>query len=333
MTSSTIWPKEGDRRISAAVYTDEDIYKRELQEIFYGPNWNYVGLACEVPNPGDFIQTTLGEMPIIVSRDRKGVIRAFINRCPHRGATLCQKRSGNNKTFTCPYHEWRFNLEGRLVGVPFSNGIDGKGGMSSTFDPSKHGLTQLYVTEKNGVIFATTKENTPSLEEYLGPKIQYYFDRVCDGRKLKVIGKLRHIVNANWKLQIENVKDSVHAAILHSFFTAFGIWRSDQETHVITDGDHKNSVLVSTASFNKDKTLPVETKLKSSDFSLNDPRLVKHEKEFSEGTGAVMTIWPNLIFLQQLNCLVMRHVRPDGPSRCIKTWTFFLLRGRYPHTT
>src|SRR5262249_12307323 len=136
------------------------------------------------------------------------------------------------------------------------------------------------------------------------------------------IGKFRHRIRANWKLQVENVKDTIHAAILHAFFTTFGIWRGDQETNIHTDATGRHSVLVSTASF-KHASGTHAREASANRGGLRDSRLVDFQKEFEQGTGAIMTLWPNLIVLQQLNCLAMRHVQPVGPDTCIKTWTFF----------
>ncbi|WP_377160658.1 aromatic ring-hydroxylating oxygenase subunit alpha [Pseudoalteromonas fenneropenaei] len=321
MNQAYQWPEAGERRLPRFIYTDEAIFAREMERIFFADSWNYVALSCELPNPGDYILSSIGNVGVVVSRDRKGEVRVFVNRCPHRGARLCERRKGNNKLFTCPYHEWSFNLEGRLVGVPLSRGVDGKGGMSEQFDPSAHHLQQLHVAQRHGVIFASFSNTIAPLTDYFGPKILKYFDRVCDGRPLKVIGKHKHVVYGNWKLQIENVKDTVHAAILHAFFTLFGIWRSDQKTQIVVEANGRHSVLASTATFTKQEGSSSTTA--NGEFQLADERLIAHSPEFQEATGAVMTLWPNLIFLQQLNCLVMRHVEPVNSNSCIKTWTFF----------
>ncbi|MEZ6938728.1 Rieske 2Fe-2S domain-containing protein [Aeromonas sp. S12(2024)] len=312
------WPKEGTRRIPSEVYTSDSVYSQEIEYIFQGNTWNYVGLAAEVANPGDYIQTYIGETPVVVVRDREGAINVLVNRCPHRGAKVCHNQHGNVKLFVCPYHEWAFNLQGELRGMPFKNGIDGKGGMSASFNPDEHGMQRLNVTVRHGVIFASHSFDLPPFEEYLDPTMLAYFDRVCDGRELKVIGKMRHRINCNWKLQVENVKDPFHAALLHSFFKNFGIWRSDQRTSVEVCRTGAHSVLVSTASFQLRQNEEAAPKAR-----LKAPQLIDHQREFEHGTGAIMTIFPNLIMLQQLNCLAMRHVIPDGPNTCIKVWTFF----------
>ena len=321
MQSTLTWPVEGSRRVPAWIYTDASIYELEQERIFGGRSWNYVALTAEVPRPGDFLQSYVGETPVVVVRDQKSRIRVFVNRCTHRGSQFCLEPRGNTGMFTCPYHQWSFDLEGALKGIPFRRGIRGKGGMSECFDPSHHGLEQFEVAVRNGVIFASYAKDVEPLEDYLGPTILSYFDRVCDGRPLRVIGTMRHCVHANWKLQIENLKDTIHAALLHAFFVRFGIWRGDQSTEVKVDQRGRSSVLVSTASFRPVSDAGDEAV--TPDFDLEDKRMIAYEREYDRSTGAILTVWPNLVILQQLNLLAMRHVRPAGPNACIKSWTFF----------
>ncbi len=319
---STAWHNHhSTRRVPSNLYTSSGIYKDELARIFRGASWNYVGLSSEVAKPGDYVQSYVGNTPVILVRDSGGTLRVFVNRCTHRGAKICHSQRGSAKKLLCPYHRWSFSLEGDLVGIPYRQGIRGKGGMSSDFKPEEHGLEYLNVTERHGVVFASFSFDMEPIANYLGKNIIHYFDRVCDGRELKVIGKMQHKVYCNWKLQIENVKDPFHAALLHSFFRTFGIWRADQEVNVQVCEKGRSSVLASTATFKSDYADRITANEPVS--SLCDKRLIDYQQEYERSTGAIMTIWPNLIVLQQLNNLAMRHVIPDGPNSCIKSWTFF----------
>ncbi len=81
---------------------------------------------------------------------------------------------------------------------------------------------------------------------------------------------------------------------------------------------------MSTASFKKSThNNPKETDSERKGLYLEDYSIIAHQREYEYGTGSILTIWPNLILLQQLNCLAMRHIRPNGPDSCVKTWTFF----------
>ncbi len=121
------WPKATLSRIPYRVYEDQDVYQAEQQCIFRGPVWNYLCLEIEVPAPGDYRTTHVGDMPVVVSRGKDGEIYAFENRCAHRGALICLDDGGNVPDFQCVYHAWTYDLEGNLKGVPFKDGANGLG--------------------------------------------------------------------------------------------------------------------------------------------------------------------------------------------------------------
>jgi len=153
-----VWP--GDlTEIPDWVYTDETIYKREIERIFHGPTWNYVALEAEIPNPRDFIRSNVGPTPVVVARTKDGAISVVENRCAHRAAEFCRELSGTASEFICPYHQWTYDLNGNLIGVPFKRGIGGKGGMPKDFNQSEHGLRKLNVTAHRGVVFAFAAEH------------------------------------------------------------------------------------------------------------------------------------------------------------------------------
>src|SRR6266542_3553296 len=137
------WPAEGVTRVPYRVFADPGIYLREQERIFRGPVWSYVALDAELPNPGDFKATFVGDTPIVVSRDKDGSLHAFINRCAHRGALVCREMKSNRASHVCVYHQWSYDLRGRLIGVPFRKGIEGKGGYAADFDPSTISLQKL----------------------------------------------------------------------------------------------------------------------------------------------------------------------------------------------
>jgi salicylate 5-hydroxylase large subunit len=97
--------------------------------------------------------------------------------------------------------------------------------MPADFDMAQHGLRKLAVTQRNGVVFASFGQPEP-FEEYLGPKLTPLFDRIFDGRELKVLGYSRQLTPANWKLMCEHIKDAYHAGLLHVFLLSFGLNRT-----------------------------------------------------------------------------------------------------------
>jgi salicylate 5-hydroxylase large subunit len=149
------WPIDSDGRVPFWVYSDPEVYRAELEKIWYGPHWLYVGLECEIPEVGDTKTTTLGERPVVMVRSAPDEITVVENRCRHRGMKFCQTRFGNSKELLCPYHQWTYDLTGKLQGVPFRRGVRRQGGMPADFDPANHALRQLKVEVANGVVWAS----------------------------------------------------------------------------------------------------------------------------------------------------------------------------------
>ena len=101
--------------------------------MFGGESWAYVGIDAECPEPGDWKRTSIGERPVFVLRGHDGFARVFENRCAHRGVQICRASRGRATELVCPYHQWTYDLRGRLIGVPFRRGLRGKGGMPPDF--------------------------------------------------------------------------------------------------------------------------------------------------------------------------------------------------------
>ena len=95
------WRDSGSSRMPYWLYTDPEIYRREQERIFNGPHWNYVALTAEIPKPGDFKRSWIGERSVIIVRDEDGSINVVENRCAHRGTQFCQEHKGNRKDFVC----------------------------------------------------------------------------------------------------------------------------------------------------------------------------------------------------------------------------------------
>src|SRR5947208_4807516 len=196
--------------------------------------------------------------------------------------------------------------------------------MPAGFAMGERGLARLAVAGRHGVVFASFDSTMPRLEDYLGPSMLQYFDRVFDGRALRVLGYMRQRVPANWKLMFENIKDPYHASLLHVFLVTFGLFRADQPSEVRMDESGMHSVLVSSRGEQKANPATAEMKSFRRDFTLQDPRLLDPVREFAGNATVVMqTLWPNLIVQQQSNTLAMRQLVTRGPQEFDLVWTFF----------
>jgi len=331
LAESHVWPEDGLTRVPDWVYTSQAVYDREVERIFHGPNWNYVALEAELPNPGDFKRSFLGPTPIVVSRDREGVVRAFENRCAHRGAELCRTYRGSAKEFICPYHQWTYDLAGNLIGVPFRRGLKKEGGMPASFRLEEHGLRKLTVTTRRGVVFASFATDMPSLEDYLGAEILTDFDATFDGRKLEILGYYRNTLPANWKLYHENLKDPYHATLLHAYLVNFGLLVAGNKSVMLVDPTGRHGTM---GSAKGEEGAKVEASAKgemrsyTEAMKLNDGRLLDYVREFTSPWSVTMqTIWPNLIVQRELNTLGTRQIVPHGPNEFTMIWTMFGYEG------
>lgn len=324
-SSSLEWPAEDCTRIPNWVYSDPANYRMELEKIFYGPFWSFIGLECEVPNPGDYKRAVVGERSVVMVRDKDGGVNVLLNSCAHRSAEVCLDKFGSNRVLMCPYHQWTYDLKGKLIGVPFRKGVKGIGGYPAGFDMQAHSLSALRVEVVNGAVFATFHHNALPMKEYLGEQVYEKMTRVFNGRKLKVLGYQRQRLRGNWKLYPENLKDSYHATLLHVFLISFGLYRMDQKGNLLNDErTRSHNVTESIATRPDDLKAHEEMKSFKSNLVLNDMRPVTSVKEFQDDiTLQNLTMFPCLTIQQQQNLLQCRNVIPIGPDEFELSWTFF----------
>ena len=313
-------------RVPLAWYTDRTIYEREIERIFRGTSWSYAALAVELPGPGSYKTTTIGDASIVVVRDKHGAINAFENRCAHKGVQICYKTEGVVKAFQCPYHQWTYDLKGNLIGIPFRNGIaELGGGMPVDFDLKAHPLRSLRVAERNGVVFVTFSDETEPFDAYLGADMIPYFDRLFNGKGLSVLGYQRQTIAGNWKLYVENLKDPYHASLLHIFFATFGLFRLDQPAWVTMDETGRHAIMAIASRGTQNETAATKEMASfRSDITLAGPTMIEPVPEFDTRTvGVMQTLWPNLVIQQQSNTFATRQIVLKGPDSFELHWTFF----------
>jgi len=315
MVTAAIWPALDYSRVPYRLYHDPEIHVREQERIFCGPVWNFLGLAVEIPNPGDFRASYVGETPVIFNRDESGAVRAFVNRCAHRGALVRRELSGNAANHICIYHQWCYGLDGRLTAIPFRRGIRGKGGLDPSFDMRAHGLRPLRVGEVSGALFGTLDQDAEPLEDYLGMPILEQLRRLFD-RPVKVLGYNRQRIRGNWKLYAENTRDNYHASLLHEFLVTFGLDRSTQVGGVRMDARHRHNITWAEAD-SDDEELAHQAYgnagVRSNFLSLQEPALVTFRPERADRLNiAITSVFPSAVFVQISNSLAVRQIRPRG---------------------
>jgi anthranilate 1,2-dioxygenase large subunit len=326
--SGHVWPNGGITRVPYWIFQDGDIYAAEQKRIFQGPSWNFLCLSVEVKNTGDYVTTFVGDTSVIVARDSDGELYAFENRCAHRGALIALEQRGNTKAFTCVYHAWSYDRQGNLKEVAFKDGIKGKGGMPASFCMEQHNPRKLRLAEAFGIVFGSFSNDVPPLEEDLGEEIYSRIGRVMGGRTPVILGRYTQALPNNWKLYIENVKDSYHASILHLFFTTFELNRLSQTGGIIVDpsgGHHISFSAIEAApakKSEKDKEYAEQNLRSDSEFKLADPSLLQSFKEFPDNvTLQILSAFPTFILQQIQNAIAVRQVVPRGVDRTDLHWT------------
>ena len=318
------WPSEGLTRIPYWIYTDPDLYADEQARIFRGDTWTFLCLEAELPGPNTFRASNLGDMPVVVTRDAAGELHAFENRCAHRGSLLCLKERGAAREMVCVYHNWTYDLKGNLTGVAFRRGIAGKGGMPSDCKPEQHAPRKLRLETLNGLVFGTLGAATPPLETYLGPEIVAKIRRVMKA-PVKLLGGYSQIIPSNWKLYMENVKDSYHASLLHMFFTTFRLNRLSQRGGLVVSEDGGNHISYSIVEAVTEQDYEnAGLRTAHDDYSLEAPELLKNVDEFGDRIGLqILSVFPGFVLQQIRNALAVRRVVPRGLDKTELVWTAF----------
>ena len=317
--------QRGLTRVPLAAYQDADLYAQEQRSIYRGPTWNYLCLEAELPGAGCYRATFVGVTPVVVVRDADGEVYAFENRCAHRGALIVLDKSGKADSFQCVYHAWSYDRQGTLTGVAFEKGVKGQGGMPAGFCKEDHGPRKLRVATFCGLVFGSFHDQVPPIEEYLGAAICERIERVLH-KPVEVIGRFTQALPNNWKLYVENVKDSYHASLLHLFFTTFELNKLSQKGGVIVDesGGHHVSFSMIDRDAEKDASYREQGLRSDTDrYRLRDASVLAGFDEYPDGvTLQILSVFPGFVLQQIQNCLAVRQVLPKGQERTELNWTY-----------
>lgn len=311
------WPSVDGAEVPYRVFTDRAVFEREQERIYRGRTWSFLGLDAEIPNPGDYKSTYVGDTPVVLVRGKDGIAAAWVNRCIHRGAKVCRHARGNVRNFTCVYHQWQYGLDGKLLGVPFRKGLKGMQGMPEDFEMGEHGLLPLRVEGYKGLLFGTFQEDTESLFDYLGAEMRPWIDRVFH-KPVVFLGTLRQRMKSNWKLYFENVKDPYHGHLLHLFHNSFNIGRPNMDVASALDARGLHSAIVAVKNEgSKDTSIYKENVVSTfkNDAKLQDPEMIRMREEFElPVTNQIQSIFPSLVVQQIHNTLAARQIIPKSPG-------------------
>ena len=189
--------------LERSFYTAEEIHRLDLEAAFYR-EWLFAGHECELQDSGSYLTLQLGDYPLLIVRDAGGTIRAFHNACRHRGSRLCSADRGKLAKLVCPYHQWTYELDGRLL---FARD------MGPEFEAEGFGLKPVHCETLAGYVFVCLAETPPDFASFRAVAEPYLAPHgLADA---KVAYETTIVERGNWKLVWENNRECYHCAGNH----------------------------------------------------------------------------------------------------------------------
>ena len=203
-------PPARGRLLPPAAFTSPAVFALEMEHVF-ARSWVHVADLSELRAPGDFVAATIGPTPVVVVRGHDGVVRAFLNACRHRGATVAEGRGNCGRQLRCPYHAWSYGFDGRLIGVPSREEF--------TCDLSGMGLVPVRTATLGPMVFGCLDAAAPAFETWAGELTHAVARARGDAMELAI--EYVYDVDVNWKVYVENGLEGYHVAIVHDVLNDF----------------------------------------------------------------------------------------------------------------
>ena len=304
--------------VNRRIFIEPEIYEAELHRVF-ARCWLYLCHDSQIPLPGDFLTTTMGEDPVLVVRDTGGTVGAFLNVCRHRGNRLCRAEYGSASSFTCAYHGWTFANDGRLAGVPYL-----KEAYHDELERGRWGLVPVArLDQYKGLWFATFDKEAPPLIDYLG-EMAWYLDSFVDRREggIEIVATHKWVMPCNWKWPAENFAgDAYHVGWSHlsAVTTGFSVGstaNSGGGNRMVSPGLGHGLICIGADRYG-DAPMPVIQEYE---------RAIRREVEARLGPRAklinpiVGTVFPNFSVLRGTS-RTLRVWQPRGPDKTeVQSW-------------
>ncbi|TDN63069.1 aromatic ring-hydroxylating dioxygenase subunit alpha [Paraburkholderia sp. BL10I2N1] len=191
------------RPLAQAFYKDTELFEADLA-LIWQRKWLFAGLSCEIRQAGEWFTVQLGETSVIVVRDREGGVRAFFNTCRHRGSRICAGEKGKSGAFACPYHQWTYGLDGKLM---FARN------MGDSFDLSAFSLKPVACEVVAGYVFICLSSTPDDFSGFRRRVEPYLAPHGIEDAKIAYESTI--VEKGNWKLVLENNRECYHCSANH----------------------------------------------------------------------------------------------------------------------
>jgi choline monooxygenase len=278
--------------LRAQAYTDARWYQVDVQEII-SKTWQWVCHVEKLRKPGAYVTADIAGRPVVVVRDREGVLRAFYNVCQHRAhALLSGEGTANN--IMCPYHAWTYKLDGQLLRAPFTEKLVG-------FEPKGIRLCQVEVEEFCGFVYVNLNRHAPSLSSQTGDLAAEIRHWAPDIEGLTFGHRLTYDIKSNWKNVVDNFLECYHCPVAHKDFCTL----VDMTTYKVTTQGIYSSHMADAG------------KNANTAYDVANAKVRTH---------AVWWLWPNTCLMRYpgRSSLIVLNIIPAGPERTLETYDFFL---------
>jgi phenylpropionate dioxygenase-like ring-hydroxylating dioxygenase large terminal subunit len=289
LTNGSSWrsqPLTEAKTLPAEVYFSPEFYRLEQTKIF-GQYWYYVGHISQVASPGAYFTVEVAGQPLIILRDRTNQLRGFYNVCPHRAAPLVSG-TGECYKFTCPYHAWSFDLCGNLQGAPEME-------LAIEFDPADHALKSVQVETWGPFIFVNQNSQAQPLATQLGELPARFQNYRLD--QWARVHSVDYMLEANWKLHIENTAESYHEPSVHPAIAKL-------YAHVTAEARHYYYLQRAPLPLDEDSDRQANPDLYASGLSDEDMQQI-----------SVMSFYPNFAWILAPGYVATYLFDPQGPTR------------------
>jgi len=282
----------GAQTLPRRYFTAPEIFTEELERIF-ARQWICVGHQNQIANPGDYFVRNVAGESLIILRDRSGEIRGFYNLCRHRGTRICENNGGRfHESIQCPYHAWTYGLDGRLIGAPHMNRVEG-------FDKANYSLHAVNLALWEGFIFVNLMPEPEPFETAFAPLIKKFSQ--WNLPKLKSAKRIEYEVAANWKLIFENYSECYHCPLVHP--TLAKLTPYDQAENDLYEGPFLGGFM------------PIRKNGGSLTMSGNSCALLVYESGAENDLVYYYSIFPNMLLSMHPDYVMVHLLWPQSPDR------------------